>query len=282
MRHIQTALLILYVSLITTWQYLVVTVPRSDITHTLQSIVDGTASPPFLYRVLTPHILNQFNLTVTTLTVFHFITFTLFFALLVWWSRQWRVNEHATVMIAALTVIVMLPTYYFSAYAVVEWCLFTAGLIALKRNNTHTLLYACLVICGTLNREMTGVLLLLAWFAWYPQRWRQTLGYGAVFVSVMIILRVSLGGTQVLNESAWSGNLTDWRLTGAILYNGILAPLWLALAINYRVLSWQSGRLIVGVVAPYLVLFLTMAIWQEVRLLMPLLIVGVPLLQHNQ
>ena len=73
----------------------------------------------------------------------------------------------------------------------------------------------------------------------------------------------------------WQLNTTDWRLRGAMVYIGLLIPLFVALYINMQ-RAW--GYRCAFILLPYLALYALFGVWQETRLLMPLLIFGVPFL----
>lgn len=136
---------------------------------------------------------------------------------------------------------------------------------------------AALVVVGTVNREMTGLLLVLAIFADNPRhitRWGSALMIWGVIVIGLRVLILAPNPYSVLY--VWELNTTAWRWQGAVQYIGLLLPI-IAL-IYYRV--WTMPRrvllMIASVLVPYMALWVLFATYQEVRLLMPLLILGVP------
>lgn len=143
------------------------------------------------------------------------------------------------------------------------------------------LAFAALLVISTLNREMTGVLLWLAFAVMYPREWRWWLLYGVLLVSVFAGLRlfVPITADPFTIRTVLQANLTDWRLQGAMQYQGLLLPLWVLL--YYRAqgdMRWRAAAILI----PYLVLVAVFGYWQEVRLLMPLFILGIPFLRDEK
>lgn len=143
--------------------------------------------------------------------------------------------------------------------------------------------YGALVIAGTANREMTGLLLVLSWFALQPRRWRSGLIYTALAGLVYATIQHSVGAVESPYTLAlvWQENTTPRFLTAAIVYNLLLLPLWVAGAILWPKTPQALKRLILIVLVVYMPLWAVLAIWQEVRLLMPLVILFVPVLARQ-
>lgn len=145
----------------------------------------------------------------------------------------------------------------------------------------QSILFALLIILAGLNREMSGILLWLSFIAVYPRKWQWWLCFGVLLCIVFFGLRVI-----VPTESSpynlgyqWNALRPAWRLQGAILYNTLLAPLWVFLYSRKRE---GARRLALIVLIPYFILFAIFAVWQETRLLMPLFILGVPLMERKR
>jgi hypothetical protein len=125
---------IIFCALIATWQYVVVTLADcGDCNLRMQQIAQGHSQAPFAYRVLTPHIIMAMGNTAQALVIFHLMSFATFFILLGMWARRWNAPPVPIYFICALAMVVMLPTYYFSAYTVMEWNLWLCGLLLLPR-----------------------------------------------------------------------------------------------------------------------------------------------------
>lgn len=125
---------------------------------------------------------------------------------------------------------------------------------------------------------MTGLLLVLAWFALQPRRWRAGIVFGALAGLVYVTIQCAVGPVDnpYTFELVWLENTTPRFLTAAIVYTGLLSPLWVAGAFCWRKTSLPLKRLILFVLAVYMPLWAALAIWQETRLLMPLVILFVP------
>lgn len=127
---------------------------------------------------------------------------------------------------------------------------------------------------------MTGLLLVLAWFALQPRHWRAGLSYASLAGLVYATIQYGVGPVNNPYTLAlvWQENTTPRFLTAAIVYNLLLLPLWAAGAILWPNTPQPLKRLILIVLAVYMPLWAVLAIWQETRLLMPLVILFVPLL----
>lgn len=274
--------LILFCAAVSTWQYITLTLATcEDCPETIQRIVVGEIGAPFAYRLLTPQILVTLGNTVPVFAAFHFVALFLFFALLWRWCERWGGNGLAGVALATVALTLMYPTYYFSVYTVTEWVLWLAGLqIALMpRSRIATVAFAALVALGATNREMTAVLLLASWLALQPSRWRSLLGYGAVAGMAYGAVWLSVGPVEngYTISRVFELNQRGWGVRNLIVYGGLLLPLLLS-AVCVRGHFMQLKRLTLIVLAVYLPLWATLAIWQETRLLMPVVILLLPLI----
>lgn len=139
----------------------------------------------------------------------------------------------------------------------------------------RVVIFTALVIIGTFNREMTGVLLWLSLFAAYPRRWQWWLPTGLLLAFILIGLRLMIHAEPASATAQWvlNANTQTWRADDAILYQGLLVPLWILL---YRRMRGVLAVMVACVLIPYLLLFAVWGIWQEVRLLMPVFILGIP------
>lgn len=140
--------------------------------------------------------------------------------------------------------------------------------------------FGVLLILATLNREMTGFLLLVSWMVLYGRRNPCTsLAYMLIAGCTFIGLREILGGnpSHFTLSYTWELNTTAWRLNNAILYHTILACLWLVFALRWRHAPMRLRRLWFALI-PYLILVITLSIWQETRLYMPMVLLTLPVL----
>jgi hypothetical protein len=244
-------------------------------------IVEGRAPAPFAYRLLVPYILYTAGNTLAVHLAWYAVTLSIFYMLLWTWAARWNARPIAAVALAALVFQIMLATFHYGSYSTLEWILWLAGLLLITGKNrqpesSHLILYGLLIAVGTLNRETTGLLLGLSWVALYPRRIRLHIVYAFIAVVVYLGVRYGVGylPRSYSFETILAINLGD-TLPRVIILNSILAPLWLALLVRIRSMPDAPRRLALFVLPIYLLLFVRFTMWQEVRLLMPILIIGV-------
>lgn len=145
------------------------------------------------------------------------------------------------------------------------------------------LAYAALVVVGTLNREMTGVLLVLIWIAIYPRRWRAHLLMLAALIGTYVALRFVIGDAAVIMtvRQTWEYNTARGRLSSALLRLGLYVPLLVIVVRQFRSAPAVLRRLLLVVVPVYLLTFIVAASWEETRLLLPLVLLALPFCKIN-
>jgi hypothetical protein len=269
---------------ISTWQYLTIALKSCvDCTGAIASFAAGDGVSPFVYRVLTLKVLVWLGNTPQVLTAFHFVMLFLFFSLLWSWTEQCRGNGATAVALATVALSSMWTTYYYSAYTVTEWVLWLSGLLILVSElgvRRIQVVFGILVVVATANREVTAVLLLLSWFALYPRAWRTGLIYTAIAVGTYIAIRIAVGPREhpFGLPAVLQHNLYPWSLQNSLLYMGLLLPLFIGFVINRRAATLRLRRLSVIVLVVYLPLWAGLAIWDETRLLMPVIVLGLPVI----
>lgn len=122
---------------------------------------------------------------------------------------------------------------------------------------------------------MTALLVVLAWFAFFPSRWRLGLLYAGLAGIAYGGLRLAVG-LRHMNYTpadilAW--NTEGWRAIEAATLLTLLAPLALASIVCWKRSPLVTRRLLVIVSAVYLPLWALYAAYNEVRLLMPLFLI---------
>jgi hypothetical protein len=140
----------------------------------------------------------------------------------------------------------------------------------------RTALIAALVIIATLTREASGLLICLMVFADTPRYWQRWIICGICFIAVFGGLRLLIDAPETIftPQYVWHLNTQTYRLTGAIVYQPLF---WLlTIAVGLRV-----NRRLMLVLVPYLGLVAVFGVWREVRLLMPLWLLALPLLPNN-
>lgn len=283
------AFIIAFCALVSTYDYMLhhlticmdcqhVVLEQSD------AILQGTASYPFVYRILTPNILKILGGSILSVVIFHLMMRGILLGLLYMWVDHWGGNALASVGLMTVVLSIMSYTWYESPYSLTEGVILLTGWLLLVSNrltHIHYVSFAFLIILGMLNRETTGVVLFLSWLVLYGKRYHWTMIYLMLTVGVYLFLRLtihvpaSFGLTEVL-----SWNLTPWRLKGAIGYNGVLVPLWFAVLLFARSIPLKYKRLLL-ISIPYAGLFLSFGVWQEIRLLLPLVLLLMPLIGQS-
>jgi len=116
------------------WQYLTISLAHCpDCFLRVEAIAAGQAEAPFAYRIFAPMILQYLGNTPMTWLIWQGCCIGMFYALLWRWARYWQVNPSVVLLLASLAFGVMLPTFYFSAYSILEWDLWLCGWLYLLR-----------------------------------------------------------------------------------------------------------------------------------------------------
>lgn len=268
--------IILFCTLIFTWAYGLLALSHPATLGLPVAILEGEAGAPFAYRILTPWLLSVIGITLESAILWHGLCYALMLVSLARWSQQEKFNFEYSAMLITLAALTMLPTWYGSTYAVTEWALFALGLATVRR--AHVVFWIVLVIVGTLNREMTGVLLVL--LMWGERRFwiSPAIAWCVTMVALYTLIDAPVWG----NSNVLSKNLEPWRWQGAILHLTLLAPM--VTMLNARRLAMSSNVMfrIAVVAVPYIALFLALAIWQETRLLMPVIMLTLPAIASSK
>lgn len=142
-----------------------------------------------------------------------------------------------------------------------------------------TLAYAALIVAGTLNRELTGILLVLAFWALRGRDWRRGLLFTALFAVTYTALRLAIGPrpNDLTFQQTLEANLVSWRVVLALLKNLAFVPLWVLAVVRLRRAPVTLRRLTIVIVPVYTLAFLLGALWQEVRLWLPVLLILLPI-----
>ena len=206
--------------------------------------------------------------------------------------RAWFSNEQALVgvLFAAATMPLALRDHYFQPWSLLEAGLFTAGLLCIYRRRLWTL--ASIVALASFNRE-TAVFIPLAFLCAnapiggpgesdrMPVRRAALLfaGYGALWAVVFFGLRAVLGGAQPVMTlpEVLARNTAPAVTLRAIVRAGLLfGAFWIFAAAGFMRAPGFVRR--VSLVAlPYLAAVFVWGMWHEVRLLMPLYAIVLPL-----
>lgn len=246
-----------------------------------ETILNGTAEPPFRYRLFTPALVSLIPANANVQYILgHMILSPLVFWLIWRWARG-VVGDLLAVfgcLYVAVHMLVFFPRYTFGLYNIVEIGLMAVGMIWL-RNRGGGIGYAALVAVGTLNRETTGLILLLLVIAHDWRKWTPIGLASAAFGAVYFGLRLALGdpGSSWTVSAVFGNNLTPGRLTISIVTYLALIPAALLTASGWGSAGEADRRRFIIVGIPYAVMALAFGHWDESRLLLPLLLITLPI-----
>lgn len=266
-------------------------------------IIAGTAPSPYRYRILVPFIgqafIRPFSAVVSTNAAFllwyafyDLLAVLLLLSSLFLWLREWFSKEQALigVLFVAGTMPIALQDHYFQPWSLLESGLFTISLLAMQRRQYW--LVAFLVAIASLNRE-TGVFIPLAFLleridivgvvkARPRISGRSILLSGIFFLVWALIffgLRLFLGSTLHVEtiEGLFEHNITQDSVLHTF-QNGVLflGGFWVFVVLGFSYAPGIIRR--VSVMVPfYIIVIILGGVWYEVRLLMPLYPVFIPL-----
>lgn len=259
-----------------------------------RDIVERVAANPFRYRILGPYLISMFGSSdiqiATGYAVAHLIAFPLMFMALFRWLRVWLSESSALlgVCLVAAYAPLFMQVWVASIYSAIEVIVLATALTVLALHPRRwEWVFVLLVVVGTLNRE-TALLLPLAYAAVYVTEWR-TRGYwlrgalfGGVWAAAFVGLRVWLGPAPEAVDPAFAwalntGNVSNatHRSVNGILNNLLFLPIWLLYLSNWRYAPAPLKRLALPALV-YAGMFLVFGVWDEVRLLLPLLVLTLP------
>lgn len=248
------------------------------------AIINGTAEAPYRYRILGAWIAQALpgDVTQKYIAAHILILPVMFFALYRWVLKS--TGRRLFAYIGILLFIVYLPLF-FEWYAISLYSSIEVVLLALALTSPRPgIRYAFLVVFASLNRETGGLLLVLVYFAWNLNQIPLRLNlfwtglYSCLWVSIFVGLRLLLGDAPYYSE-IWSRNTTDARVMSEIvLHNALMLPLWLLMLLGWRQVETRLRRVVVFMTVPYIGLLAFFAVWNEVRLWMPVVTVALPMM----
>ena len=192
---------------------------------------------------------------------------------------MWFPTEPALVgvlFVAATLPIAMRPNEY-APYSFLEPTFVSLALLCIVRD--RRLWLALVVAMAAVNRE-TGVFLVLLYAVARPlnkQRLITTLAYAAIWLAVFIAVRLYAGdaGRYWTVDKVFRSNLSQLRLT---VFNvaALLGVFWWFAAAGFRRAPPFVQR-VASVIPAYVAVVAVWGIWWEVRLLLPLMPLLLPL-----
>ncbi len=265
-------------------------------------IITGTAPSPYRYRVLVPFAVEALRGALSPVlpiktsflmayAIYDLLAIAFLLASLFFWLRTWFNGEQALVgvLFVAGTMPIALQNHYFQPWSLLEAGLFTVACLAIHRERYWLL--AGLVALAALNRE-TAVFIPLAFMLVIDMKtlleargsscWKPIVLFGGLF----LIWAVVFWGTRHYLGSAAPvetiEQLLTWNTTEDSLFltfaNGsrFLGGFWVFALFGLKYAPRFIRRLAL-IIPLYLIAILVWGVWYEVRLIMPLYPVLVPL-----
>jgi hypothetical protein len=214
-----------------------------------------------------------------TYAVFYVLALPAFLASLFAYARVWFPAEPALVgvlFVAATVPVAMRPNEY-GPHSFLEPTFFALSLLCIVRE--RRLWLALLVAVAALNRE-TGIFLVVFYAVARPlnkQRLMTTLAYAGIWLAVFVGVRLYAGDAS-----------RYWTI--AKVFNSNLSQPWLAafnIAALFGVFWWFAAagvrrappfvQRVASVIPAYVAVIAVWGIWREVRLLLPLVPLMLPL-----
>ncbi|MBL8130286.1 MAG: hypothetical protein JNL42_00385 [Anaerolineae bacterium] len=251
-----------------------------DAMHTLT--VQGAAPAPFRFRLLATFLAEAMPGDARMgMALAHFAVAPAVWVIgWLWLERE--VGERQALVGVVLLAAMMLIGYYMygtALYSLIELGLLALGLLYLQ-GKSPSIGYALLVIVGTINRETTGLLLLMA--AVSAQRHSKLALFA--WISTMAALRVALGlGTDGQNVlDILQANLSPSHMLPALLNHAALLPFVALAALGWRSSPPAARRRLAIIGLPYAAAVLVFGYWDEVRLWLPIGLLALPMMVGGQ
>jgi hypothetical protein len=262
-----------------------------------RAIVDGVAQDPYRYRILAPAVIDATTWVAARFApygtafaaaeaAYDAVALMLMLALLYRYLRCWFAEDAAMVgmLLVACTMPIALREHGYSPGSLLEPSLMTAALLCVMTNPIG--LVPLITVVATLNRE-TAVLIPLAVVCAASDRPHagRVFVYAAasllLWIATFVALRAWIGpaARAVTLAEIWHLNLSAWGRAKAManvpLFAGVVGWL-LALAGFFR--APAVVRRTAAVAVAYLPVYAVFGLWFEVRLLMPMYPILVPLM----
>jgi hypothetical protein len=257
-----------------------------------RAILTGTAEEPNAYRILVPAVLDPMIKVAARLmpyedafarvyALYYLLALTLTFLTMFRYLGLWFSEDHSLVgaLLIAATINIALRYHFFQPWSFLEPILMTVGLQWIVRR--RQVAFAWLVAVATLNRE-TAVMLVMLYMV-TSVRDRRSLAWALVYLSIWLGL---LAGLRLAFDAVpasltvrhiWQTNTRPEQLELTAKHLALFfGPLWIFAALGYRRAPLFLRRSAL-VFIPYGALVLLYGLWWEVRLLMPMYPVLMPL-----
>jgi hypothetical protein len=281
-----------------------VDVPRLDLRlDAHRQILAGTAPSPYRFRVLVPWmgeaLTRLFSIALVerrafllAYAVYEITAVALLLCSLYAWLRRWYSEEIALVggLFVAATIPLALQDHFFQPWSLLEVALFTLSLMAIERGAFACL--SALTVLGSLNRETAVFVPVAYWLANNDLRcvlrgrsrcaravWMRTVFLFLLWAIVFVGLRLWLGPAEhavtipgLFRENTSPVNLLVAACQGVLFLGGM----WVFAVVGARRAPEVVQRM-AWLIPLYAATILVWGVWREVRLLMPLYPLVVPM-----
>lgn len=266
-------------------------------------IIAGTAPAPYRYRILVPVIAELCDRGLSALIpakaaflaaygIYDFLSIAFLLLSLFYWLRVWFTREQTLIgclFVAATVPIAFQPDQYFQPWSILESGLFSAALFAMHKRR-YWLLWV-IVALASLNRE-TALLIPLAFLLttqWSNNSneentsWRKPV---LILFGLLLTSGAELVGVHLLRGSSvqvitvrelMRTNLTPRELQRTLVnWSLFLGGFWTFASLGFS-RAPKFLRRVAWVIPPYLLAIAIWGVWHEVRLLMVLYPILIPL-----
>ena len=241
-----------------------------------------TGVAPFRYRLLAPALQYLFapNAPESRALLIdvgvHTVLVALLLPALFLWLRRWVSQDKAVsaIMILSLCFTVAYHFYLPFGTTIIELTLLC---LLLANIDGSFAVIVILVILDSFNRE-TALLLVAAYGAWHGWAGKnRTIVLFVIWAGITAGLHVWLGPAPHIYGLGGTFERNIQALSRALIYNAAFVPLWIMTLREYRYSPAPLKRM-VWVAGIYAVSILVGASWEEVRLLLPLLPLVMPVM----
>ncbi len=264
-----------------------------------RQIIDGSAPSPYRYRILAPlisealrhgfvHVVPEKNAFLSAYAVFDFAALFFSVMLLFVYLRQWFSREQALVgtLFAAATMPMALRDHYYQPWSLLDAGFFAAGLLCIFRKRLALL--AIVIALASINRETAVFIPLSFLLAGIDPKSKGRIerraavlfaGYLGIWAIAFFGLRYILGAAPNIETvgGLFSRNLVPRELFRAVVHAGLLfGAFWVFAAAGFRHAP-SFVRRMTFIVPLYLVTVMLWSVWYEVRLLVTLYPIVIPL-----
>jgi hypothetical protein len=258
-------------------------------------ILSGVAAAPFRYRVLVPFSVEPvirgllafqpyrraFLLAYAfyDAVVFLLLTTTLYVYVRLYFSRT---ESLVGILFAAATMPVALRDHFFQPWSPLETVFFSLGLL-LNHQRRYGLL-GVIVVLAALNRETALFLIIALWFTRPGSQrslrtWAVSSVYLLLWLAIFFGLRWVRGATRdaITVADLWAANTASNSIVRALVNTALFGGAFWAFAILGLRYAPPYVRKSAYVVPFYVASVMLFGVWFEVRLLMPLYPILIPL-----